>query len=137
MNPSPRHRFLVQAPVPAVDADGVGVVASGTIIWALAAGVLWLNFGALSERGHQWWLWVAVSGFGLGVLGLIYSLGRARRRSGPPGAQPVRDRSVEEGLVDGDAVPQGGSGFASAIGGQHVGVTAAAVVEGDDPSVSG
>lgn len=137
MTDNPRRHLLVQAPVPAVDADGVGVVAVGTILWALAAGVLWLNLGALNELGHQWWLWVAVSGFGLGVVGLVYSLHRARRRTSARAAQAVRERSVKEGLVDGDAVPQGGSGFTGTIGGQHVGVTAAAVVEGDDPPVGG
>lgn len=75
------HMF-VQAPVPALDADGLTAVVLGVIAFALVT----LSFGVfqtrLSEAGHGWWLGVAVSGLILGLIGLAYcSRRRVRRRA--------------------------------------------------------
>lgn len=63
----------------AVDADGVNAVILGTVAWAAAAVVLRLFFyDDLRTSGASWWLWVCVTGFGLGVIGLPYVLRRRR-----------------------------------------------------------
>jgi len=78
--PPPVHHLLVQAPVPAVDADGIRVVTVGTALFALAALVLALLRPALEASGHGWWLLVCLSGAGLGLVGLLYCWNRVRRR---------------------------------------------------------
>jgi len=61
----------------AVDADGVNAVILGTVAWAAAAVVLRLFFyDDLLASGASWWLWVCVTGFGLGLIGLPYVLRR-------------------------------------------------------------
>lgn len=84
MSDRPQHHFLVQAPVPAVDADGIRVVSVGTIIFGVAAAVLALLRPQLDTQGRGWWLGVCLCGFGLGLLGLLYCwrLVRQRRRAG-------------------------------------------------------
>jgi len=80
--PAAHHHFLVQAPVPAVDADGLRVVSVGTALFAVAAVVLALLRPSLLAAGRGWWLWVCVSGFLLGLVGLLYCWNRVRRRDG-------------------------------------------------------
>lgn len=80
MTDEPQHHFLVQAPVPAVDADGVGVVSIGTALFGVASLVLMLLRPQLAADGRGWWLAVCLSGFGLGLLGLLYCRSLARRR---------------------------------------------------------
>lgn len=75
-----RRDLLVQAPVKALDADGVGIAVVGTSAFAVAALTCWLNLAALSETGREWWLWVALTGVGIGVLGAAYAIHRSRRR---------------------------------------------------------
>jgi hypothetical protein len=75
-----QHHFLVQAPVPAVDADGVRVVGIGTGLFAVASVVLALLRPELASQGRGWWLAVCLSGFGLGLVGLAYCRSLARRR---------------------------------------------------------
>ena len=92
--PSEHHHILVQAPVPAVDVDGIRVVTVGTALYAVAAVVTGLLHPRLAADGRGWWFAVCVSGFGLGLLGLIYCWNRVRQRragSGPTaaGADPV------------------------------------------------
>lgn len=60
-----------------VDADGVTAVALGTVLWAVAGGVLAVFFRPqLNEAGTSWWLWVCAVGTGLGLLGLAYVVRR-------------------------------------------------------------
>jgi hypothetical protein len=69
----------------AVDADGVNAVILGLVGWAAAALTLRLFFyDDLRDSGATWWLWVCVTGFGLGLLGLPYVVRRRRayRRHG-------------------------------------------------------
>jgi hypothetical protein len=78
--PQQRH-LLVQAPVPAVDADGIRVVSTGTALFAVASVVLALLRPELVAAGRGWWLGVCLSGFGLGLIGLLYCRNLARRRA--------------------------------------------------------
>lgn len=61
-----------------LDVDGVGAVVAGTLGWALAFVVLVLMRDRLSESANEWWIWVALTGFLLGLAGVAYSV---RRRS--------------------------------------------------------
>jgi len=78
--PRAEHRALVQAPVSAVDVDGLNVVGLGTVLFAVAAVLLALYYPELRSSGRDWWLGVAVSGFLLGPIGLAYCWNRRRRR---------------------------------------------------------
>jgi hypothetical protein len=75
-----QHHLLQQAPVPAMDADGVVVVAVGTILFAVASVVLAIFYSALARAGEGWWLWVGIGGLALGLFGIWYCLNRQRRR---------------------------------------------------------
>lgn len=83
MSEPPEHHFLVQAPVPAVDADGVRVVTVGTALFGVASVVLALLRPQLDAAGRGWWLAVCVCGFLLGLLGIVYCRRLARRRRRP------------------------------------------------------
>src|SRR4051794_33003888 len=74
------HHFLVQAPVPAVDADGIRVVTVGTALFAVASVVLGYLYPSLAATGRDWWLAVCLSGAGLGLVGLLYCWNRVRQR---------------------------------------------------------
>ena len=69
---------LPQVDVRPVDVDGVGAVAIGTALWAIALVVCLIFRARLVEAGSDWWIWVCVSGFVLGLAGLPYVI---RRRS--------------------------------------------------------
>ncbi|SDR84773.1 Protein of unknown function [Friedmanniella luteola] len=83
------HHRLVQAPVPAVDVDGLRVVAVGTVLFAVAAVLTGLRRDQLVAAGHEDWFGVCVSGAGLGLLGLLYCWNRVRQRRSAP-ATPNR-----------------------------------------------
>ena len=72
--------LLVQAPVRALDPDGTAIITAGTTAFAIAAGVLWLNLDVLAAAGQSWWLWVCVTGVGLGAIGTAVSWTRSHRR---------------------------------------------------------
>jgi len=57
------------------------IVAVGTALFAIAALVLLPMHASLSHDGHGRWLWIAVSGFLLGLVGLVYCRRRAQRMS--------------------------------------------------------
>ena len=78
--PVEHHHFLVQAPVPPVDVDGLAVVTVGTAVFGLASVVLAFAYDSLAAHGHGLWLQVSVSGFVLGLIGLAYCWNRRRRR---------------------------------------------------------
>lgn len=80
MSEPAQHHFLVQAPVAAVDADGIRVVSVGTALFGVASIVLSLVRPQLDADGRGWWLGVCLSGFGLGLLGLLYCWRLVRRR---------------------------------------------------------
>jgi len=43
----------------------------GISLWAIAAIVLWIKHAEMARHGAGWWLWVAVSGFVLGLWGMV------------------------------------------------------------------
>lgn len=78
--------LIQQAEVSPLDVDGVQAAMLGTAIFALAAVIMMLGYDRLVAAGDGWWLGVALSGLGLGVVGLGYTVSRRRRRrrsSGP------------------------------------------------------
>jgi hypothetical protein len=76
----PRHR-LEQAPLPAMEADGVAVVTLGTVVFAVATLVLGIAYESLQTAGRAWWLWVGVAGTALGLVGIAYCRHLRRLRS--------------------------------------------------------
>ena len=54
-------------------------VLTGTALWLVAFMVLLVRHPAMSRRGEGWWLWVALTGFGLGLWGLVMLTIRDRR----------------------------------------------------------
>lgn len=76
----PATHLLVQAPVPALDVDGLVLVVIGTSAFALASVVALLVRGDLEAAGRGWWVGVCVSGFALGLIGLAYCWHRRRGR---------------------------------------------------------
>jgi hypothetical protein len=102
-----QHRpLLVQAPVRALDPDGVAVVSIGTAAFAIATGVLSTAVPQLIAADQLWHLWVAVTGTGMGVLGLSFGIFRSRRRR-RSGSEPEAEaaESVEDLGIDPDRVP--------------------------------
>ncbi len=97
------HRpILVQAPVRALDPDGIAVVGSGTAAFAAGAVACWIFLEPLTATGRAWYLWVAITGTAIGLIGLAIGLMRGRkRRRGHRGAR----YSIEETGVDTDGVP--------------------------------
>ena len=64
---------LVHAEVKPLDLSGIPSVITGIIAWAVAGVVLLFFRGRLKEDGLDWWLWVPLAGFGLGLIGLWYT----------------------------------------------------------------
>ena len=54
------------------DADAVRPVAVGTAMWALALIVLLTQRSRLAAHGTTWWIWSALVGLGLGLVGLWF-----------------------------------------------------------------
>ena len=63
---------LVHAEVKPLDLSGIPSVIAGIIAWAVAFVVLLFFRDDLKADGLEWWLWVPVAGFGLGLIGLWY-----------------------------------------------------------------
>jgi hypothetical protein len=77
-----QHRhFLVQAPVPALDVDGLAVVTVGTAVFGVVSVILAVAYEWLASHGHGSWLQISVAGFGLGLVELGYCWRRRRRRA--------------------------------------------------------
>lgn len=72
------------AAVEPMDVDGVRTMTVGTILWGVLAIALLPFLGNLESTGRTWWMWTAVAGFGLGLIGLEY----CRRRKNALRAQP-------------------------------------------------
>lgn len=63
--------------------DAVRVVALGTGLWLVALLVLLVFVGRLAESDQLLWLWTALAGFLLGLLGLrLCVVRRTRQRRG-------------------------------------------------------
>lgn len=64
------------AEVRPLDVDGVAAVAVGTALWAVALVGTLIVRDRLAESGNEWWIWVCLSGFVLGLIGLPYVIRR-------------------------------------------------------------
>jgi len=78
--PAEHHHFLVQAPVPPADVEGLAVITVGTAIFGLVSVILAIASDWLPAHDQSTWLQVSLSGFALGVIGLAYCWRRRRRR---------------------------------------------------------
>ncbi len=74
------------ADVEPMDVDGVRTMTVGTIVWGVAAVALLPFLGTLDADGRTWWVWTALAGFGLGLIGIEY----CRRRRNALRMQPGR-----------------------------------------------
>lgn len=54
-----------------VKTDDRKALLAGTIAWVLALAGLVLFIDPLREAGNGWWLWAAIAGIALGLLGLV------------------------------------------------------------------
>lgn len=79
------------AEVQPMDVDGVRTMTVGTVLWAVAAVALIPFWGTLRDNGTQWWMWSALAGFGLGLLGIEYC---RRRRNALEARQQAMGKSA-------------------------------------------
>lgn len=63
------HRVAAVEPM---DVDGVRTMTVGTIVWGVTALALLPFWGNLQDQGRTWWLWTAIAGLGLGLMGIEY-----------------------------------------------------------------
>jgi hypothetical protein len=89
------------AQVEPMDVDGVRTMTVGTIIWAVIAVGIVPFLGTLDQQGRTWWLWTAVAGFGLGLIGIEY----CRRRRDALGRRPTADQAVADAPAQPTAQP--------------------------------
>ncbi|MFT4109107.1 hypothetical protein, partial [Propionicimonas sp.] len=110
-NNHPHRPLMVQAPVRALDPDGLAVVTAGTIGFAVGVAVCWWAYPQLAATGRGWYLGVSVTGMVIGLLGLGFGLFRKsrRRRAGGDASTgtAVGPASPEALTTDADA-PAGG-----------------------------
>lgn len=97
---------MVQAPVRALDPDGVAVVTAGTVAFAVGAGICWWFAADLAAGGKTWYLWVAITGTVIGLLGLAFGLFRKSRRNRGRPVPAGNDPMVVEMIVDAPATDE-------------------------------
>lgn len=61
-----------------MEVDLSRIVLLGTVLYAVVAVILLPMQSSLTQDGHGRWPWIAVSGVGLGLLGLVYLKRRDR-----------------------------------------------------------
>lgn len=64
-----------------MEVDLVLIVGIGTALFAVAFLILFPMHASLERDGHGRWPWIALSGFVLGLMGLVYCFRRAQRMS--------------------------------------------------------
>jgi hypothetical protein len=62
-----------------IETDEVKVITVGTTLWGLAFLALLPFYGWLEDEGYGRWPWICLTGFGLGLIGIVYV---RRRRAG-------------------------------------------------------
>lgn len=62
-----------------LEVNGITAVTLGTLLWLTSFVVLIFSRKWLIEIGHENWIWIAASGFALGLLGYRYTTNRAKR----------------------------------------------------------
>ena len=68
------------SPAP-VQTDDRAAFLVGIVLWLLALVAIVMFLAPLSAAGNGWWLWIAVTGVVLGIIGLLYTHLRGRRRA--------------------------------------------------------
>ncbi|MGV8852750.1 MAG: DUF2530 domain-containing protein [Rhodoglobus sp.] len=63
-----------------VETDDRKAMLVGVGLWVLGLAVLLIFSEPLDAAGNLWWLWAAVAGLVLGLIGLVYT--HVRRRKG-------------------------------------------------------
>ena len=77
-----------------LEVNGITAVTLGTLLWLTSFVVLIISRPWLIENGHENWIWIAVSGFVLGLLGYRYTTNRVKRikkASQPNQAELIQD----------------------------------------------
>ena len=62
-----------------LEVNGITAVTLGTLLWLTSFVLLIFTRKWLIENGHENWIWIAASGFVLGLLGYRYTTNRAKR----------------------------------------------------------
>ena len=62
-----------------LEVNGITAVTIGTIIWSLSLVGLLASKSWLTQEGRSNWIWIALSGVCLGVLGYRYTTNRVKR----------------------------------------------------------
>ncbi len=65
-----RHRVVRSEDLPQF--SNTAPVAVGTGIWVLLLAAALIEHDRLARDGHTWWIWCAVTGIVLGLLGWLY-----------------------------------------------------------------
>jgi len=68
------------SPAPVATDDRLAFLV-GLAAWVVALVALLVFLEPLRAAGNQWWLWMAIAGVALGVIGLLYTHVRGRRRA--------------------------------------------------------
>lgn len=74
------NRTYLVADVEPLDVDGVRTVQVGSALFLLGFLALLPFYGTLQDNGRTWWLWMCLTGFGLGLCGVEYCRRRRRAR---------------------------------------------------------
>ncbi len=75
------NRTYIVADVDPLDVDGVRTVEVGTALFLLGFIALLPFYGRLQDDDNTWWLWMCLTGFGLGLFGLEYCRRRRKARA--------------------------------------------------------
>jgi hypothetical protein len=63
---------------PPLETDDVKVAFVGTAVWLVALLLALVFHGQLADHGHGDWVWIALAGFGLGLVAIRYFLRRRK-----------------------------------------------------------
>lgn len=92
------------ATVEPLDVDGVRTMTVGTALWGVAVLALLPFWGNLQETGRAWWLWAAIAGLGLGLMGIEFCKRRRDVLATLPGeAESARTAPQDETELAPDA----------------------------------
>jgi hypothetical protein len=67
-----------------METDDVRIVALGTVLWLIALVATLVFHDRLADHGNDGWVWIALAGVFLGIIGLRH----VRRRRPTPDARP-------------------------------------------------
>ncbi|WP_010203529.1 DUF2530 domain-containing protein [Salinibacterium sp. PAMC 21357] len=64
-----------------VETDDRKAMLVGIVVWVVALAVLLIFIEPLDAAGNLWWLWAAIAGLALGLIGLLYTHVRRKKSS--------------------------------------------------------